>query len=192
MIRIFAPPVLLLLVTTVCHGQVFDEQFDHWPLHTSIGGTVALATELSDPVILTPLLSAPKSRGSRVVLLVGSGESQFIDPVKRSFTGPSLTTLNVAWEDTQSTFHPDSTADILIVFADSLSARERQSNSESWRDLRRFVRQGGVLILLGQSAAELVSDRNADLRSADGVKAAANPGFWPDCVVRSAMLRRRQ
>ena len=61
---------LLFSATSTCNAQVFDEQFDHWPLDLKINGKVIVAGEVEAAVPLLAKLISQSDREQRVAVVL--------------------------------------------------------------------------------------------------------------------------
>lgn len=66
--RLLIPACALLLAAAPVRGQVFDEDFNAWPLHTSLGGTLAICPDVAQAERFENFLRRA-GEGTNIVLL---------------------------------------------------------------------------------------------------------------------------
>lgn len=148
---------LLLVLTFPCiasttvFGQVFDEEFNAWPEQTSIGGTVAITSDLTHLDPIKRMLRRVTKDTQVVVLGHRDTKMAIVQGIGETFAGAKVQ-FGVLEDARSVTTHLDSGGDValMVLVAPKGAALDGISGAEE--SLVRYVRGGGRLALVGGAA----------------------------------------
>lgn len=182
MTRVLTILTISLLANTSAFAQVFDEKFDHWPLHTTIGGTVVVAPALDDVSELKQTIRRADKDVAVGILVAADVDKETANKLQSVFDGATATAVAVSADvDVSKTLEEwISSFDIICLqTANTQSdvALEKTVQSLS-SQLQQFVRNRKRLMLVG-SIATLAGT----LQYNTATQCSPGFGFLPDTVL---------
>ena len=174
---------LLCMVAKTCTAQVFDEQFEHWPVDLKINGQVIVAGELDDLAALAKFFKV-SDREKRVAVVA----TPLSDGIKSSLIELFSKTESLEFSDLPTTPKDVETLlsnhDVVVWYsAKPLNESFVSVVREAKKSFTNFLNDAKTLVVLG-GASEIVAQ--SYFKSED----THPPVLWglnllPDCVLET-------
>ena len=204
---------IVFCVSPAAHGQVFDEQFDHWPVNLKINGRIVIARSLEHPELLKPLLP----EDAREVHVVVDPESTLEDldsylnlfkpdvtiPDQKTEEAPAETSADVAGKDEDPTdeseddearfaitmsqlgdpLGSDDLAEADVVLFLGSDEADASVMQQYHEELKKAVDNGNTLVAIGP----LIEALGVSYTSDDQQFPSQQPGLGllPDCIIEA-------
>lgn len=163
--------------------QVFDEQFEHWPLDCKIKGRVIVAGDLEDLAVLKALVGKP-DRQQKIAIVLASPSEALESSFKQLFAESAEVEFpefpktrkeieSLLRENEAVAFHSSEPLDQNVI-------REMLKAKEAFND---FLGKGKLIVALG-GAAEIVAH---SYFQGDDLRPSASPGLnlLRDCILET-------
>lgn len=173
-------PVTLFTASAI--AQTFDEQFDHWPLHTTIKGTIIVDNKLADKSTLARRMRSADTPTVSIIADRNVSASELISLQLALPPNRAETTLTVFDHfDTGLIANRDTPADIMAIYLSRrLTTAEQQEFINSADSLHAQVNRGGTLIV-NENIAPLICRSSICISDQSTTENPLN--LFPDCAI---------
>ena len=164
--RILLTVCAVLFVAVPAPAQVFDEDFDAWPLHTSLGGTLAICPDLAQAARFENLLRRAGEDTNVVLLAHRETRMGDVAGLEKFFSKASVTYGLLEAGSLDASLAAEDAPDLVVLISPTDIVPQGLGGSAD--ALAAYVRGGGRLGLLGgvaQLAGKFLLPDDGDLQA---------------------------